>query len=250
MRTSCPLPCPTVLASARDAAALREHLLAGALCVSAWLALADHVATAQQRIDCYERALRLAPDELDIRIALLGARLEVTPDDEELAGELRELQARRAIAGHAPRAWRPRDPSPTLGTLLVSEQVVSEIELRRVLTVQRARAAEGRRVMLGDLLIERGVVTPAALVRVLIMQFHERRARGERPQGVGEQLASTGVISEEQLAQALLEQTRLRQIGKPEPLGKILVRAGVVEVGALQRAIDELDELAQQALGN
>jgi len=245
----CSEPCETVGTIAHDYTALCAHLLAGAACVGAWLALAELVATAQQRLDCYERAHTIAPDDLELQIKLAEARLVLAPHDAELAGALRELRARRAICGAAPRAWQPRDPAPALGALLVSEQVVSENELRRVLAVQRARAAEGERALLGDLLIERGIVTPAALVRILLKQFHERRARGEAPQGLGEQLVIAGVISDEQFGQALLEQTRLRQVGRHEPLGKILVRAGIVEVGALQRALDELDELAQYALG-
>jgi hypothetical protein len=109
--------------------------------------------------------------------------------------------------------------------------------------------AEGRRILLGDLLVERGAITPARLVQVLMQQFHERRLRSERPQGVGEQLVISGAISEEQLAHALLEQTRLRQLGRSEPLGKILLREKFVDLGALQRALEELDQLAFQVLG-
>jgi hypothetical protein len=103
--------------------------------------------------------------------------------------------------------------------------------------------------MLGDLLIEQGIITPEALVRILMQQFNERRTRCERPHGVGEQLVVSGVMGEDRLRDALLEQTRLRQEGQAEPIGKILLRLGFATEDAIQQAIRELDEMAIQALG-
>jgi hypothetical protein len=248
MARHCQRPCPAVRANPGEREALCAHLLDGASCIDAWLALAAVVTVPRQRLDCYERAHALAPDDLDVRIGLLEARLTVSPDDPATEGELRELRARRAITGHVPFAWRPRDPAPSLGELLVGEQVLSEAELRRTLQVQRARNAAGKRALLGDLLVERGIVTPAALVRILMRQFRERRLRGESAYSVGEYLVIVGAITEEQLSRALLEQTRLRQAGRSEPIGKILVRAGVVDVAALQNAIEQLDDHAMRSM--
>ncbi|HWQ15337.1 MAG TPA: hypothetical protein VNL77_21230, partial [Roseiflexaceae bacterium] len=113
---------------------------------------------------------------------------------------------------------------------------------------QREQRHIGGRKLLGDLLVERGIITPEALVRILMRQFQERRLRAEGPYSLGEYLVISGAISEDQLAGALLEQTRLRQVGRNEAIGAILVRTGLVDEATLQRAIATLDESAMYAM--
>jgi hypothetical protein len=248
MSTPCTRPCPAIRSIEGDRDALCAHLLDGAACVDSWLALARLVGTARQRLDCLERAHKLAPGDRDIEVAMLEAHCALNAGDARAAERLRELRALQAITGHIPRSWRPRDSAPALGTLLLQEAVVSEAELRRALQIQREQRHTGARKLLGDLLVERGIITPAALVRILMRQFHERRLRTEGPYSIGEYLVVAGVISERQLASALLEQTQLRQVGRNESIGAILVRSGLVDVATVQRAITTLDETAMRSM--
>jgi hypothetical protein len=158
-----------------------------------------------------------------------------------------------------------------LGELLVSEGILSAGELQDALAAQLETRP---RKPLGELLLASGVVSPPLIVRLLaqqcqlqleeetgfgnglrraIEQRHTERARSEEPaalpdeapvaapsrvaQGprlLGDLLVAQGLLTDEQLREALAEQAESGRL-----LGEIIVQYGLVSMVALVNALVE-----------
>jgi hypothetical protein len=222
----------------QDVTVLREHLMSGAQCVDTWVALSKIFTAPEQRLYCLQRAVELLPEDEDLQLVYLSARLAADPKDVDAGDRLERLRVQRALRGHTARALRRRTPARSLGEILISLNMISEHDLRRFLNRQRELRRENRTMMLGDLLIAHGLLTPAALAHALTLQRQERADYGQMPHALGEYLVSEGYITDQDLALALAEQARLRQIDQNESIGKILIRQGRLTPAALQRALE------------
>jgi hypothetical protein len=133
-------------------------------------------------------------------------------------------------------------PWRQLGALLVDEQLLTPTELELALDEQRRT---GR--LLGQIVVDRGYLSAFSLARVLSAQLGvELQTPPEEPEPVtqlaavpstwrplGRLLVEKGLISQTQLAEALLPQKDNRR------LGEILVERGVISVADLARALGE-----------
>lgn len=239
MAEICTSPCPVVQQDPSNSQSLRRHLMGGAQCVDAWLALASLVQLPSQQIDCLKRAAGLRPGDLEFQIAQLERIIALDPEDRAVADGLRQARATRALVGHSARAFARREPARELGAILMGMGEISEQDLRRALTYQRAQRDRGKTVAIGDVMVARGLVTPALLAKALIVQYEEKHERGDAPRSLGEYLISAGYITLAQLEHALIEQAGLRNHGQQETLGNILVRRKVINTITLQRALDQ-----------
>lgn len=149
------------------------------------------------------------------------------------------LQADLRAMGIPPHATLPIDAIPTagvqrqrgrLGDYLYTHGLISEEALAEALAEQQQRIAQERPIALGDLLVEKGLLTTHALLTVLMLQQldHRSGAVADTTLRLGELLVQAGLISAEQLENALLIQAEARQHGENVRLGQVLIEAGVL----------------------
>ncbi len=119
-------------------------------------------------------------------------------------------------------AVRRVERAAPIGDLLVARGSVRPDQVDRAVATQ----AQGRAATLGEILIEQHKVSPEAVQEAVSLQAR----RGVR---IGEILVEAGVVTEQDVAQALEEQRRRRG----RRLGEILVSAGALSELALAKAL-------------
>jgi type IV pilus assembly protein PilB len=112
-------------------------------------------------------------------------------------------------------------PETRLGELLVQRRLITPADLQEALDAQRAAPAY---VPLGQLLIDRGLVTRRQLH--LLLDWAKMRPK------LGEMLIKAGAITETQLARALEEQPQLAL-----PLGETLIKLGYLTEDQMRQAL-------------
>ena len=122
-------------------------------------------------------------------------------------------------------------PRPKLGELLVRGGVLTADELDDAL-----RAHDESGGPLGEILVERRLISPPKLVDMLALQ------RGWRP--LGELLVARGMITEAELDDALTQQIQTGQ-----PLGEVLEKRGLLATAALTRVLADQYELELETEG-
>lgn len=156
----------------------------------AWLSISKLVDDPARQRACLERALALDPHTKAARDGIETLRLK-------------ELLA----AVHAPTLI-DREPTPRqLGAYLIEQRVISPEQLHDTLREQRQRRARGESIQFGDLLIERGLISPNTLARMLVAQ--------------------------------LQEQIHLRLAGRRLALGNLLLRKQYLTPKTLQKVLDD-----------
>jgi hypothetical protein len=192
--------------------------------VPAWISMSKLVDDPARQRECLERALALDPHNEAARDGIETLRLK-----EMLASV------------HAP-ALLDRGPVPRqLGAYLLEQRVISHEQLHDALREQRQRRARGDSIQFGDLLIERGLISPNTLARMLVAQLQERvdRRSGHAPQFLGEYLIAEQIITPAQLEAALEEQIQMRLSGRRLALGNLLIRKQYLTPKALQKDLDD-----------
>lgn len=245
--TTCPRFCSFINQHLDDYSAIRQHILDGARCPDAWLALGRMVPTPQQRLDCLKYAAQIEPDDLDLQITYLDQHVVVYPEDADAHGRLREVRALRVVRSVRPRAMLRREPPREIGTILVEMGTIDRVILSDALREQRRRRDQGTAIPLGELLIERKQILPGHLARVLTIQFQERQDCGHSPSLLGEYLVREGYLTLDSLEIALLEQIRLHQLGKHESIGRLLMAKGKLHWADLKKVLDVQAHEAQLA---
>lgn len=124
------------------------------------------------------------------------------------------------------------------GAYLLDEGYVDEMALRHATHVQRVMRS--RRI--GEILVDMGALSPAALDGVFVAQMHTKaQVEGHRSLRFGEFLVSEGLVKESAIRSALARQWAMRQ----KRLGEILVELGYLGSADLERAIrGQLDLIA------
>jgi type IV pilus assembly protein PilB len=112
-------------------------------------------------------------------------------------------------------------PETRLGELLVQRRLITPADLQETLDAQSAAPAY---VPLGQLLIDRGLVTRRQLH--LLLDWAKMRPK------LGEMLIKAGAITETQLARALEEQPQLSL-----PLGETLIKLGYLTEDQMRQAL-------------
>ncbi len=139
-----------------------------------WLALASVLSDMSQAIDCLERVLIINPANATAKEWLNLARQEqqarkansstITDllDDDKADPALGEIKIDEP--GDQDR------PVPRLGKFLIDYKFISEEELRVALLAQRKAASTGQLRRLGDILVEKGILTRERLEFALKQQ--------------------------------------------------------------------------------
>jgi hypothetical protein len=201
----------------------------------AWLSMSQLVDDPARQRECLERALALDPGNEVARDGIETLRLK-----EMLAS----VQAPALLAG---------EPQPRqLGAYLLEQGTISHEQLQDALREQRQRRRRGDAIQFGDLLIERGLISPNTLARVLVAQLQERieRRHGHAPKFLGEYLIAERIITPAQLEAALEEQIRLRLAGSRVALGNLLLRKKYLTAKALQKVLDDQRAAFYSQLGD
>ena len=201
----------------------------------AWLALSKLVEDPTRQRECLERVLALDPHNVAARDGIETLRLK-----EMLASV------------HAP-ALIDRGPQPRqIGAYLLEQRVITHEQLHDALREQRQRRARGQAIQFGDLLIERRLISPNTLARMLVMQLQERvdRRSGHAPQFLGEYLIAERIITPDQLEAALEEQIHLRLAGQRLALGNLLIRKQYLTPKTLQKVLDDQRRAFYSQLGD
>jgi hypothetical protein len=154
---------PNLFRAAQDAAARRDNATAYALLrrvllehptfVPAWISMSRVVSEEKQRRECLERALALEPENQEVRDRLEQIRIK------ELLSSV----------SHVERATT-RPIRRKLGEFLVAEGALTAGQLRAALGEQAIRRRNGEHVLIGELLLQLGLVTPETLARALVQQ--------------------------------------------------------------------------------
>nr|WP_238530550.1 hypothetical protein [Oscillochloris trichoides] len=235
----CTHPCSVVAHNHTSIERLRAHLIEGHQCLDAWLALSDLVNDPRQRRDCLERAAVLAPENEQIQMAYLQAQLVVEPGDVAAQRRMAEIRTMQLIADVKTLHFHERPKARLIGDILVEIGAISSQELQEVLRYQKSGSVISADRRVGQILLQRGLITPSKLAKALIMQQQERSQLRIAPQVLGEYLVEQNYITPEQLELALAEQLRLDQRGQRLSLGQILVRLTMVTQKQIEEAVDD-----------
>ncbi|MEF3273237.1 MAG: hypothetical protein K6356_02385 [Chloroflexus sp.] len=239
----CPSPCHFVAEHSQDAVSIRQHLLEGYQCRDAWVAMSKLVQDPQRRKDCLERASALAPDDEELLIEYLEARLAVDPTDVFAQQRLNEIRTMRLLSDvKTPYFHKPPEPR-LIGEILVAIGAISDAELQAVLSEQRRSSLLKSDRRIGQLLLKRGLITPAKLAKALIIQQQERNRARSAPQVLGEYLVEKGYITAAQLEAVLAEQIRLDLQGKRLSIGELLVKMHLMSKEKVEQAAREYERL-------
>ncbi|GAB4203107.1 MAG: hypothetical protein OHK0022_26950 [Roseiflexaceae bacterium] len=209
---------------------MRQVILAEPGYVPAWLWMSGLVDDLHQQRECLARALALDPNCEPARTGLELLRLR------ELPPAIPQPEAQRAVA------------AGRIGDYLLRAGIISKAQLDQALAEQIQRQSyRGERVTVGDILIERGWLSPNQLASLLIVQQQEKLRGAHPPQRLGEYLVANGVISHDLLATVLTEQIALRRSGQQILLGDLLIQGGYVTQDVLNRMLDrQFDDLFAQ----
>lgn len=128
-----------------------------------------------------------------------------------------------------------------LGEYLIERGLISVPQLERALVEQKKlqKSYQGARVPLGDVFIKLGMLTPEKLAMVLVEQQHDKTSGGHSPEYLGEYLVSKGIITQRQLEEVLAAQIKLRQTGRKILLGDLLIRASYITPNALETVLEQ-----------
>lgn len=235
----CEFPCTDVAAHRNDLGHLRAHLLSGHQCLDAWLSLSRLVNDPQQRKDCLERAAVLAPENQEILVAYMEARLALNADDAAAKQRLSEIRTLQLLSDVKTVHFHEQPKARLLGDILLEIGAISPEELQRNLREQNSGSVIVADRRLGQLLLRKGLITPSKLARALIIQQQERSQLRLAPQVLGEFLVDKGYITPQQLEHALAEQLRLDQKGHRLSLGQILEGLNMISKEQIEQAAKE-----------
>jgi hypothetical protein len=193
--------------------------------IQAWVWMGKLVDDPELQRECLQRALLLDPSNVEARagmdLLLLRDAVAVSPPVTDGAA---------------------RQQSRKLGAYLVDSGHIAAEQLEQALAEQqRALDEQGQRVLLGDILIRHGWLTVRALATAIVMQQEEQVATKEqtRPQYLGDYLIRQRILTAQQLRDLLVEQARLRQVGKQVMLGQLLIYGGHITMPLLEQILEQ-----------
>lgn len=140
----------------------------------------------------------------------------------------------------AQRAFNPVLPEADMvGELLVARKKITRTDMLQALADEQTK----RRVPLGEVLINMGLITPHDLQAVLAWQSQKKRLTQLGVVRIGEILVNNRVITEEQLGETLMLQTV-----DPRPIGQLLIAHNICPpeqvLNALEIQINRRNQMA------
>jgi len=203
---------------------VRTALLDDPKSVDAWLWLSKLVDETPRQRECFERVLSIDPQNKTARDGIERLRLQ------------------QLLATVQAPVLREQPASPRMiGTYLLEHQLITTDQLHTALYEQRNLRRHGNFVQLGDLLLEKGWISPGTLARALVAQITEKiKCAGLAvPRFLGEYLLSEQLITPTQLEAVLEEQMRLRMAGQRIALGSLLLRNNCIDSAKLHQILDQ-----------
>jgi len=163
------------------------------------------------------------------------------------ARELHEVLRVRLIVEEAAVLHTEAPPNSTmwrrylLGQALVEAGVITEAQLQSVLEEQAALAHKHRPARLGDILLQKNLIRREHLEAALAAQAESSTGNMTTSHlgRIGEFLVRQKIITLAQLHLALARQVELARQGKSLPIGQILVQCGYLRQEQLNHALLE-----------
>jgi hypothetical protein len=174
--------------------------------------------------------------------------LQLDPEYAEARAALDQLHIRQVLASARSIVAPEYRPAPRkIGDFFVEQGLISAAQRDEALAELHKLQAKGQRAALdgaktrrlGDILLQRGWLTPQQLASALVRQQQERSRGGQRPERLGEYLLAGNLVTGDQLGTALAEQSRLRMRGKHARLGELLIRGGALAPATLSHVLDQ-----------
>jgi hypothetical protein len=197
-------------------------------------------------------------DDIDRQREYLEWALKLDPNYTEAREALDQLHIRQVLASARSIVAQEYRPAPRkIGDYLVDQGLISAAqrdealaELDRVGVRAKRGALEGSKTRrLGDIVLQRGWLTPQQLATALVRQQQDR-SRGQRPERLGEYLMAAALVSGDQLGTALAEQAGLRMRGKHMRLGELMIRGGALAPAALNAVLEQQQQDFSSRYGN
>ncbi|MBA3946764.1 MAG: hypothetical protein H0X37_19660 [Herpetosiphonaceae bacterium] len=126
-----------------------------------------------------------------------------------------------------------------LGELLVERGMLTQDELGKALAAQERQARNGKQVRLGEVLVNTKLIRREQLETALRTQIEvvQQQVQHSPVVSLGQFLVERTYITPDQLAQALSIQSTSKQRGRMPKLGDILVKLGYLTPTQLERAL-------------
>ncbi|RRR69223.1 MAG: hypothetical protein EI684_16290 [Candidatus Viridilinea halotolerans] len=139
------------------------------------------------------------------------------------------------------RAWampaeRARMP---IGSYLLGHGYIRPNQLVQALSIQQQAAPGEHRMLLGDVMVARSLISPRVLATMLAVQLMDRLVDPTpfQPVRLGEHLVSRGLIKPRHLAGVLQLQSWLRSQGYAVQLGTLLVQQNLVHMRHVEEIV-------------
>jgi hypothetical protein len=198
-------------------------------------------------------------DDVERQREYLEWALRLDPNYTEARAALDQLHIRQVVASaRSIVAPEYRQASRKIGDYLVDQGLISATQRDQALAelaslaprTKRRALEEAKAKHLGDIVLERGWLTPQQLAAALIRQQQDRLRDGQRPERLGEYLMAAAVVSGDQLGTALAEQSGLRLRGKHTRLGELMIRGGALAAATLSRVLEQQQQDFSSRYGN
>lgn len=132
-----------------------------------------------------------------------------------------------------------------LGGYLLGHGYIRPSQLVQALAIQRQRTPGEQHMLLGDILVARGTISPRVLATMLAVQLVDRLIDPApfTPARIGELLVAHGHIQPQQLARVIQLQSWLRLKGIPVRLGELLVQQNLVRARHIEEALSRAEAM-------
>jgi hypothetical protein len=203
---------------------MRRVLLDDPNCVPAWVWMSGFVDDPGQQQECLERALKIDPNNQAAREGLNVLRLRM------FLSTMPEVEQTRQVI----------EPQ-RIGEYLVDHGYITRTQLEAAVIEQHNRRSRGaEHVMVGDILVQLGLLTPRTLASALVTHQQEQSqipSTKSEPRKIGAYLLDQNMLTPEQLAVILAEQTRMRYAGEHILLGELLISNGFITPRQLESTL-------------
>jgi tetratricopeptide (TPR) repeat protein len=220
---------------------IRQAILEDSQHAPAWYYMSFLIDDVARQREYLEWALKLDPNYAEAREALDQLRIRQV------------VASARSIVGpeHRPAARK-------IGDYLVDQELISAAqrdealaELARIdARTKRGTLEAAKAKRLGDILLERGWLTPQQLADALVRQQRDRSRGGQRPERLGEYLLAGALVSDDQLRAALAAQAGLRMRGSHTRLGELMIQGGVLAPATLNAVLEQQQQDFSSRYGN
>lgn len=220
---------------------IRQAILEDEHYAPAWYYMSFLVDDVAKQREYLEWALKLEPNYTEAKEALEQVRIRQV------------LATARSIVApeYRPAPRKIGDYLVDQGLITVAQRDAALAELQQSQTkAKRGVVEDSKAKRFGDILLQRGWLSPQQLADALVQQQQERLRGGQRPERLGEYLLKGNHISSDQLGSALAEQAWLRLRGKHTRLGELLIKAGSLATTTLSVVLEQQHQDFASRYGN